>query len=196
MSTGSVAILVLGVLFGVLLVALAIAVRASRRRARSAAAAGTGDRRRRRRRAAITTALGRDLQERSLRIDAVISDAEQARTLGRLADAVVLDEMARLAGTLIVESDEVREQLVSAAPLSGPSRAYALSLVEPRIEALEAAGRALVAIAEEASAARPIAVPDELEAVRREANALEAALAELTPVAEVQRSIEALLESG
>lgn len=54
----------------------------------------------------------------------------------------------------------------------------------------------LVAIAEEASAARPVGVPDELEAVRREANALEAALAELTAVAEVQRSIEPLPESG
>lgn len=183
-------------LIAVLVAAIAVAFRAARRRARSGVAVAAGDRQRRRRRAAITTALGRELQERSLRIDAVNSNADQARALGRLADAVVLDEITRLAEALLAESDEVREQLVSAAPLSGPTRTYALSLVDPRIEALEAAGTALLAISEEASEARPADVPEELEAVRREARALEAALAELTPVEEVQRSIEALRESG
>lgn len=163
------------------------------RRARSHGMRGPRDTRRRR--GAIATGLGRELFGRSLRIDAVVENSHQARTLARLADVAVLDGIDRLATELEAECERQREQLADVAPLTGRSREYALGLVDPRITALENAGRAVLTLAEAGSSGAGASdVSDTTAAISREANALGAALRELGSVEDVQRRIEALGE--
>jgi hypothetical protein len=137
---------------------------------------------------------GRELFERSLRLDRVAGQAKEAERVAAVSGTYMHAEIASVAARLLDDCATTQHKLRTVAPLTGAARAHALSLIDPLVTAYERAGSDLVSLATSAAAAAQTADTAPADDVARRVGALRGALDELESGDAIQARISAMLE--
>ncbi len=132
---------------------------------------------RRRAISAATTSYGSELFERSVRLDTVQREIEQARRL--TADSYVGTQVDELCTQLEAEIDSQHSALSAVAPLTGRARAHALNSINPAIDELENGAQALRELSDRVAQTTEPADESQGAIVERRARAVRAAIDEL-----------------